>query len=350
MSETTAAVLTEIGAPLSLMTLLLPELRPGQVLVEIAYSGLCHSQLNEILGKRGPDRYIPHTLGHEGSGIVRAVGDGVAKVQPGQRVVLTWIKGTGADVPGSVYGSAIGPVNSGAISTFQSHAIISENRLVPLPDAMALREAALLGCAIPTGAGIVFNTLNLAPGQSVAIFGVGGIGLAALLAARAAGASPLIAVDVVTEKLALAERLGATHTIDGRSGDVVARIRELTGGRGVDGAVEAAGVPEAMEAAYLSVRTGGGQCVIAGNVAQGRRLSLDPYDLIVGRRIAGSWGGDTAPDRDIPHYVDLYRSGRLALDALVSAEYPLHRINDGFAELQSGRLARALLHINPQLT
>src|SRR5262245_26731137 len=158
--RTDAAVLFELNQPLRLLTLDVPDPRPGQVLVEVAYSGVCHSQLHEVRGRRGPDRFLPHTLGHEGSGTVLAVGDGVTKVKPGDRVVLTWIKGQGADVPSTTYGGGPGRVNSGAISTFMRHTNTCENRLVPLPPEMPLREAALLGCAVPTGAGVVPNTTS----------------------------------------------------------------------------------------------------------------------------------------------------------------------------------------------
>lgn len=181
--QTEAVVLYELGQPLRLTTLSIPGLRPGQVLVDIAYSGVCHSQLLEVRGRRGPDPFLPHTLGHEASGTVTAVGPGIMKVRPGDRVVLSWIKGSGADVPSTVYQGPEGVVHSGAISTFMRRTITCENRVTPLPDTMPLREGALLGCAIPTGAGIILNTAQVRPGHSVAVFGVGGIGLSAVMAA-----------------------------------------------------------------------------------------------------------------------------------------------------------------------
>lgn len=163
--KTQAAVLTKLKAPLAIWELEIPELKSGQVLVKVAYSGLCHSQLNEIKGLKGEDRFIPHTLGHEGSGTVELIGPDVTKVKQGDRVVLSWIKGKGADVSSCRYGV----VNSGAISTFMTHAVISENRIIPIPDAMPLKEAALLGCAVPTGAGVVKNEMELQEGESFAV-------------------------------------------------------------------------------------------------------------------------------------------------------------------------------------
>ena len=155
--KTIAAVLEQLNEPLKIRELTIPDLRPGQVLVEVAYSGVCRSQLLGVRGKRGPDRFLPHTLGHEGSGTVLEVEAGVTKVKPGDRVVLSWIKGNGADVPSTVYQSPEGPVNSGAISTFMHQTVTCENRVTLISDARPLREAALVGCAIPIGAGIIFN-------------------------------------------------------------------------------------------------------------------------------------------------------------------------------------------------
>lgn len=343
--QTEAAVLFRCGEPLQLVELSIPELKPGQVLVDVSYSGVCHSQLLEVQGKRGPDRFLPHTLGHEGSGAVVEVGEGVAKVKPGDRVVLSWLKGDGAEVPSTVYLSAEGPINSGAINTFMHQTVTCENRVTPIPDTMPLREAALLGCAIPTGAGTVFNAAKVHAGGSVSVFGVGGIGLSAVLAASLRGATPIIAVDLFEHKLEKARELGATHLIRARQQDPVAAIVEITRGHGVDYAIETAGRRETMEAAFRAVRDNGGLCVLAGNLPHGERISLDPFDLIRGKRIIGSWGGETWPDRDIPLYVDLYLAGKLKLDALITHTYRLGEINQAFDDLENGKVGRALIQM-----
>ena len=223
--------------------------------------------------------------------------------------------------------------------------VTCENRLTPLPDGLPLREAALLGCAIPTGAGIVFNSLEVKQGESVVIFGAGGVGLTALIAAASIGANPLIVVDIVPDKLEKAKSLGATHAIDARSGDPVAAVRELTGGQGAHYAIEASGSPAAMEAAFEAVRNGGGRCVIAGNAEHGEMMRLNPFSLISGKRIVGSWGGESRPDTDIPRYAALFKAGRLPLSQLITAEYPLAEINSAFDDLEGGRVARALVAI-----
>jgi S-(hydroxymethyl)glutathione dehydrogenase/alcohol dehydrogenase len=260
--------------------------------------------------------------------------------------VLSWIKSSGADVPSTVYQSTDGPINSGAVSTFMRKTVTSENRLTPIPPAMPLREAALLGCAIPTGAGIILNTAKVQPNNSVAVFGVGGIGMSAILAAAFAQAATIIAIDVSDQKLEQARQVGATHLIHAQRQDPLATILEITGGRGVDYAVEAAGKRETMEAAFQAVRDHGGLCVLAGNLPHGERISLDPFDLIKGKRIIGTWGGETRPDKDIPRYVDMYLSGKLKLEALITHEYRLEEINRALDDLEQGQVGRALINIS----
>jgi S-(hydroxymethyl)glutathione dehydrogenase/alcohol dehydrogenase len=352
--KTNAAVLTEINKPLQVEELVLPVLNAGQVLVEIAYSGICHSQLNEIHGLKGEDRFLPHTLGHEGSGVVLEVGSDVSKVQCGDHVVLTWIKGTGHDVSSTQYTNGDGlPVNSGAISTFMSRAVISENRLVRIPSRMPLREAALLGCAVPTGAGIVNNTLHMQAGKSIAIWGLGGIGLSALLMAayiNADSTAPIIAIDINDDKLALAQELGATHTIHVRSLDPLTAVFNVTSGQGVDYAVEATGLREVMEEAFRCVRNQGGVCVLAGNLPQGQRISLDPFDLIKGKRIMGTWGGESNPDRDIPMQADWAMSGKLDLKKIICREFALADVNDAIDYMELHATGRVLIDMGHHKT
>ena len=342
--KTRAAILYQINQPLQIEELMIPELKTGQVLVKIACSGLCHTQLNEIRGLKGEDKYLPHTLGHEGSGIVKAVGPGVRKVKPGDHVVLTWIRGDGSDVPSTIYQRSNGAVvNSGAISTFMEYAVISENRMVAIPKEMPLREASLLGCAVPTGAGIVMNTAKVPAGSSVAIFGIGGIGVSAVLAADLVHAAPIIAIDLFDHKLEQARQAGATHRINAREQDPLTTIMEITGQRGVDYSIEAAGQRESMETAFQVVRDNGGLCVLAGNLPHREHISIDPFDLIKGKRIVGSWGGETQPDRDIPMYVELYLSRKLKLDRLITHSYSLDNINEALENLENGKIGRALI-------
>lgn len=342
-SKTEAAVLFELGKPLRLIPLTIPSLQPGQVLVDVAYSGICHTQILEVDGKRGKDAYLPHTLGHEGSGIVREIGPGVTKVKPGDRVVLTWIKSQGKDVPKMQYPSAEGVINSGAISTFMRQTVISENRVVKIPGSMPLKEAALLGCAIPTGVGMILRTAKVQAGQSVALVGAGGIGLSALLGARLAGAGIIIALDILDEKLEFARKLGATHTINLRHEDAREAVKKITNGQGVDYALEAVGRRETMELAFEIVRIKGGLCILAGNLPYGERISIDPFDLIKGKQVIGTWGGETMPDEDIPRYAEHFLAGKLNLSALLTHEYALNEINEAFARIKEGKVSRAVI-------
>ncbi len=339
---TQAAILVQTGRPLVVDDLEVPALRPGQALVEIHYSGVCHTQLLECQGARGHDPYLPHCLGHEGSGIVLEVGAGVSKLRPGARVILSWIKGSGQEVPGAVYGWTGRQVNAGAITTFSRHAIVSENRLTPIPDSIPLDEAALFGCALPTGIGAVLNTAAARPGDSLVVFGTGGVGLAAIAGAKLTGCVPIIAVDPIFERRQLAQAMGATHVLDPAHGDVALAILELCPG-GVNIAIEATGKPAVMQQALAIVRPRGGVAVVVGNARHGEMVSVDPRQLNQGKQLRGTWGGDCVPDRDFPRFCHLVAAERLSLKPLMSTPFLLHDINDALQALETGRIGRPLI-------
>lgn len=344
------AVLYELRRPLQLRDgIEAPALGPGQVLVKLAYSGVCRSQLMEVRGLRGPDRYLPHLLGHEGSGIVLDVGSEVEKVREGQEVILGWIKGKGKDAPGSQFRLGHEIINAGSITTFNEYALVSENRCVPLPEGVPMDVAVLFGCAVPTGAGIVINDIRPPAGTTLAVFGLGGVGISALMATKLFHCGLVVAVDVSKEKLAVAHEFGATHTIDSKTEDPVEIIRNLTGGKGVDFAVEASGLPRVIEIAFKSVRRGGGVCIFASHPAYGEEIRLDPYELICGKQIRGTWGGSSDPDLDIPRFAELYRQGRLPLEKLITNRYPLERVNDALDGLEAMRVGRPLIEIDPSV-
>lgn len=343
-----AAVLFELNKPLRIIDIDYAGPEFGQVEVELIYSGVCHSQVMEVTGGRGEDKYLPHLLGHEGVGIVRNIGPGVDKVKPGDNVVLGWIKGQGHDVKGGNYSFNGQRINAGSVTTFNEYAIVSENRLVKLPLGMPLKLAVLLGCALPTGAGLVFNELKPEKYKNIAVFGLGGIGLSALLASQYFAPKQLIAVDVEPEKLALAKKLGASVTINANEMDPVLRIQELTNG-GVDYALEAAGTVTTIQQAFESVRDGGGKCIFASHPADGQKISLEPHAFHRGKSLQGSWGGGSKPDVDIPKLVELYQNGKLSIDSFISNTYQLEHINDAIADLRSRKVVRALIKINPHL-
>ena len=343
--RTQAAVLVELGKPLELAELEVPPLRAGQVLVEIAYAAICHTQLLEARGGRGADPFLPHCLGHEATARVLETGDGVEHVKAGQRVVLSWIKGLGANVPGTTYSWGTRTVNAGAVTTFQRHAVVSENRLTPLPEGLAMERAVLLGCALPTGMGAVVNTARARAGESVAVFGTGGIGLCSIIGAVAQGCAPVIGIDPNPARRDLALRFGATHVVDSGQSDAAQVIAELSSG-GVDVAIEASGRPDVMRAALEAVRPRGGRAVVIGNARFGERLTLDPRAFNDGKSLLGCWGGDSVPERDLPIFSRAIANGGVDVGPLLSAPLTLAAINDALAALESGRVGRPLIDLS----
>lgn len=343
MMKTKAAILREIDKPLSIEEINIPSLSRGQVLVKIMYSGICHSQINEIFGLKGEDKYLPHLLGHEGSGIVEAIGEEVTKVKKGDKVVLSWIKGIGLDIPSCKYTDNNGNIiNSGAITTFSKHSIISENRLFKLNTEIEMDKAALLGCAIPTGAGIIKNELKLKPDQSLIICGMGGIGGSALLYAKAIGCKKIIAVDIRDDKLKFAQKNGAHHIINSLNENLIEKIKEYTNNQMADCAVECTGVPSVMES-LLSLIKNSGIVVIAGNLKVGAKIGVDPFELIKGKKIIGSWGGATNPDEDIPYYEKLLFSGDVNVNDLIGKTRSFDDINYAIDDCKNGTYVRVLI-------
>ena len=343
--KTEGAVLVETGHPLELADLTIPPLGRGQVLVEIAYSGICHTQVQEIRGHRGPDRFLPHCLGHEGSGTVVEIGDGVSKVKSGQKVALSWVKSSGIDAGGFLYDWQGRTVNSGPVVTFSRHAVISENRLMPIPKGLGLREAVLLGCAAPTAFGAIINTARPEKGQSLAVFGCGGIGLCAIAAAVAEGCNPVIAIDLLDSKLEMARSMGATHVINAGNEDAPAVIAKACP-EGLDFAIESSGQTGVMATALAAVKTFGGTAVIVGNPKFGEQLVLDPWQIIMGKRLVGAWSNDDDFDRDLPRFAELILSEKFDADVLLSKPYALTSINDAVDDLEAGRVGRPLIDMS----
>ncbi len=342
--KTRAAILYELGKPLRVEDVSIPEIRRGQALVKILYAGVCHSQLNEVRGFKGQDAYLPHLIGHEGSGLVEAIGEGVTKVKPGDYVVLTWIKGKGLDATGIKYNFGNCAVNAGPIAIFTEKALVAENRLVPISAQTPADIAALLGCAVPTGAGMVFNLLDDTPNKSIAIYGIGGVGSSALLAAKTRKYKPIIAVDIHDSKLSHAVLLGADYTINASQVNTLDEIMRITEKKGVDFAIESSGIPKAMELAFRSLAHKG-KAVIAGNAKKGETITLDPQGLNMGKKLLGTWGGETDPDRDIPMYEELYTKGLFPLEKLLTRTYTLDEINMALEDLENGKLCRSVIKL-----
>ncbi len=319
-------------------------LKAGQVLVRICYSGICGKQIEEIKASRGPDPYLPHMLGHEGSGIVLDVGAGVSKVVPGDHVVLHWMKGSGIDAATPFYMRSGKRVNAGWITTFNEYGVLSENRITPISKKANLETACLLGCAATTGVGVILNEANVRPGDSVAVFGCGGVGLSAIQGAALVRACPIIAVDKNPESLRLASRFGATHVLNTASGDVHAEIRRITGDAGVKFVIVAVGAPRVIEMAAETSAIPG-SVFLVGVPPAGARVSVDAFDIHCRRSLLGSFGGGIVPDRDIPGYLDLDHNGQLKLRELITRTVSLDRINDGIGTLMAGMVGRCIVRM-----
>lgn len=341
-----AAILTELRAPLVVAEIELPKtLEVGQVLVKVHFSGICGSQLGEIDGAKGEDRFLPHLLGHEASGTVIAVGPGVKYVKPGNVVVLHWRKGAGIESELPVYSWEGRRVNAGWVATFNEYAIVSENRVTPIPDDSDLEVASLFGCAVTTGFGVVENNAQVRIGESVVVFGAGGIGLNVVQAAALVSAYPIIAVDIHDNRLELAKKMGATHVINSSAADARAAILEISGSAGVDVFIDNTGQTAIIEMGYQITKPLG-RVILVGVPRKGNNISIYSLPLHFGKGLSGSYGGEAIPQSDIPRYQKLYRAGRLALSELLTDVYPLEQINQAITDMRSGKISgRCLINM-----
>jgi alcohol dehydrogenase len=368
-----AAVLSAMGAerpyaqskPLTIEEVELDPPGPGEVLVKIAAAGLCHSDLSVIDGNR--PRPMPMALGHEAAGVVEELGAGVDDLKPGDHVVMVFVPSCGHCLPCSEGRPALcepgaaantaGTLLSGAkrlhrdgqdvnhhlgVSAFAEYATVSRRSLVKIDPELPLDEAALFGCAVLTGVGAVINTAKVTAGSSVAVIGLGGVGLSSLLGAIAAGARRVVAVDLSDDKLGLARQLGATDTFNAGSADAVNEIREATGG-GLEYAFEMAGSVRAMDLAYKITRRGG-TTVTAGLPPPTHTFNIPQVNLVAEERtVKGSYIGTCVPTRDLPRYIELYRRGKLPVDRLMSDHLKLEDINLGFDRLHEGKAVRQVV-------
>jgi len=373
---TKAAVLRQRAAarpyadsrPLSIETVALDPPGPGEVLVRIAAAGLCHSDLSVINGDR--PRPLPMALGHEAAGVVEQLGDGVADLNIGDHVVMVFMPSCGHCNPCAEGRPALcepgaaangkGELLSGGrrlhdtegelnhhlgCSAFAERAVVSRRSLVRVDPDLPLHEAALFGCAVLTGVGAVVNTAGVRAGQSAVVVGLGGVGLASVLGALASGASPVVAVDLSEDKLALARSLGPVQTVNASDPDAVEQVRALTNG-GADFVFEMAGSVRALDAAWRMTRRGG-TTVTAGLPPPEAALAVNVVSLVGEERtLKGSYIGTCVPSRDIPRYVALYRQGRLPVDRLLRGVVVLDDINAAFDALADGKTVRTVIRFD----
>ena len=344
MNKVNAAILYELNQPLVIREIELPELSNGQVLVKVFFSGVCRSQLMEVRGKRGDDNWLPHLLGHEGTGEVIAVGKNVTKIVKGDNVILGWIKGEGLEAPGAKYLCDGKVINSGKVTTFSTYTIVSENRLVKMPEGLPMDVAVLFGCALLTGAGMVFNELKPDSEESIAVIGLGGIGLSALMALTQFRCKKIIAIDISDERLALAKSFGATDVLNSSNQNIKSEILRITG-EGVDSCVESGGKVETIELGFSIIKKGTGKLFFASHPPEGQFIKLAPHELISGKQIFGSWGGGSNPDIDIPKLAEIYIKGKLPLEKMISKRYKLEEINDALNDLENGKVFRPIIEM-----
>jgi S-(hydroxymethyl)glutathione dehydrogenase/alcohol dehydrogenase len=356
-----AAVFRKAGEPLPIEDVEVDTPGPQEVLIRTAACGVCHSDLHIVQGMMPwPAGAV---MGHEAAGIVTAVGSAVTYVEPGDHVVAcpspfcgkcakcltgnphlcadraTLRRPRGGKPRLSSHGQ---PLNQFAdIGGYAEQLLLHENTVVKIPDAMPLDRAALIGCGVTTGMGAVLNTAKVPTGASVAIFGAGGVGLAAIQAARLAGASKIIAVDLLENKLAAARRMGATHTVDASSTDPVAAIQEITGG-GADYAFEVIGIKKVVEQAMACIGSGG-TAVSVGVVPPTDKIEVAWLDLFQEKKLTGSQMGSNRFRIDIPRFVDFYLQGRLNLDDMVTRRVPLEDLNEAFRAMTAGEVLRSVV-------
>jgi S-(hydroxymethyl)glutathione dehydrogenase/alcohol dehydrogenase len=341
-----AAILVESHSELVIGEIELPKkLGYGQVLVLVRYSGICASQVHEIDALKGPDAYLPHLLGHEGSGSVLGIGPGVTTVSPGDNVVMHWRPGAGIQSETPKYRWDGQAINAGSVTTFNSHAIVSENRVTWIPEGFDMRLAPLLGCAITTAFGAIGNDAKLKVGESIVVLGAGGVGLAAVHAAHLTSAFPIVAIDLFDGKLAAALDVGATHTLDGGVADsVLERIYDIVGSEGADVVIETTGVSSVIELAYAA-SSSRGRTILVGVPDVRKTVTLHTLPLHFGKVLTGSHGGSSEPDRDIPRLVRLVDSGTLDLGRFPVTEHALADINDAVRLLRAGSVGRQLIRM-----
>tara|TARA_Y100001968_G_scaffold169578_1_gene155278 strand:+ start:1295 stop:2347 length:1053 start_codon:yes stop_codon:yes gene_type:complete len=331
-----AAILIKQDQPLIVDEVQLPSsLHVGQVLVKVHVSGICGSQLGEISGAKGDDPYLPHLLGHEGCATVLEIGPGVKHLRPNDLVVLHWRKGAGIESEPPKYYWENKQINAGWVTTFNSHAVVSENRCTKIPKETNHELAAMFGCAITTGFGVVENNAGLRMGESVVVFGAGGIGLNIIQASRLSSAYPIIAVDLFDNRLNLAKKIGATHLINSSNKDAFEAISDILKERELDVFIDNTGVPEIIELGYKLTHSKG-KVILVGVPRKGNDIRIHSLPLHFGKIIHGSHGGEIQPEIDIHRYMNIFNNGLGEIDSLITSHFDLDDINEAIECMRSG--------------
>lgn len=341
-----AAILAESRAPLEVDEIEWTQgLQAGQVLVEMELSGVCGAQINEIEAAKGPDRFLPHLLGHEGLGRVVEIGPLVSTVAVGDTVVLHWMPGSGLQSTPAEYSWRGRRLNAGWVTTLSEYTVISENRCTRIePTTVSRSFLPLLGCAATTALGVLGNDAGLQVGESVVVLGTGGVGLLTVALARVGGALPVVGVDISQERTQMAEALGADTTLIAStdSAQTEGQILEALGGRAPDVVIDTTGNRGIIEMAYRLV-SGGGRCVLVGVPRHDEPISIDSLPLHFNTRMVGSKGGGCKPERDIPRIIRLVEGGRLDVASMTLEQFTLADVNEGITTLKQGRSGRVVI-------
>ena len=342
-----AVVLEKLNAPLSVREVELTNLKVGQVLVKVLVSGLCGSQVQEIRGYKGNERFLPHLMGHEGCGIVEEIGPGVTRVHVKDKVVMHWRQGSGIESSFPQYVLDGRVINSGKVTTLNEYSIVSENRLTAVPHDTPDAFCALMGCGLTTAFGIINHEADLKFGESVAIIGCGGVGLNLIQAAAMRFACPLIAVDINENKKEKCLNLNADLFINPSTEDLGYSLKKHLP-EGIDLIIDTTGNPKVLKevSKYLSHH---GRLILVGQPAPGESLEIPNANELfqgLGKRIQATQGGKTNPDIDIPRYVKLYQSGKFRIDQIISHTFALNEINEAFDLLRTGNAGRILIKIS----
>ena len=320
------------------------ELFFGQVLVKIKYSGICGSQINEIDAAKGADKYLPHLLGHEGSGIVEKIGPGVSRVKIGDHVVMHWRPGSGIDAPPAKYLWNGKILNSGKITTFSEKSVVSENRLTVIPKTFNLREAPLFGCAIPTAFGVVNNDAKIKIGQSVVIFGIGGVGLNIAQAAKMVSANPIIGVDLSKNKIKIGKKFGLTDGfLSKKNLDLKKKILAKVGHGGADVCIDTTGIARVIENAY-NLTHKDGKTILVG--VPSKKIKIYSLPLHFKKILKGSHGGSAIPDIEIPRYINLIKKKKMSLKNIITNQFKLDEINSAIKMLRAGKTGRIIIKMD----
>jgi S-(hydroxymethyl)glutathione dehydrogenase/alcohol dehydrogenase len=336
-----AAVLTKINSPLEILELKFPKLKSGQVLIQNRFSGICRSQIMEVSGQRGEDKWLPHLLGHEGFGIVREIGPEVKKVSPGQKVVISWIKGSGIDALNPLFTTGEGlEVNSGPATTFSEFSVVSENRVFKSPENFPEELIPQFGCAFLTGGGMVLSNLrtqNIANKQLGLVLGFGGVGTAAALLLKSFQDFEVVIIEESKARRESAKELGFTNVFSH-----LAQYRENNMGVLFDYCFESAGSVNSIQEGFQSIKNDG-TVIFASHPKSGDLVCIDPYELIKGKTIKGTWGGNLPPDSAIIEISDRLHDTKVNYNSLIGPKFPLENVNQGLSYLQNAERRKPLI-------